>query len=87
MFTTEGIPESKNTAPQELVEELDFEKMKKEYGVKGASLNGPKIWTPDWIEIDKGVEREFNGIKASWIAQLNMGDNTGAYQKALPTYP
>jgi hypothetical protein len=76
MFTSSGIPASKNTAPQKLVEGLDFAKMKKDYGVLGASLNGPKLWLPDWADIDAGAEREFNGIKAAWVAQLNMDDNT-----------
>ena len=76
MFTSTGIPESKNTAPQELVAGLDFTKLKQEFGVMGASLNGPKIWLPDWSEVEVGVERDFNGIKAPWVAQLNMGKNT-----------
>lgn len=76
MFTSEGIPASKNTAPQELVEGLDFVKMKKDFGLLGASLNGPKLWLPDWTDIEAGVERDFNGIKAAWVAQLNMGNNT-----------
>jgi hypothetical protein len=73
MFTPEGIPASKNTCEQNLVEGLNFEKMKEKYGVLGASLNGPKLWTPDWTDIKEGVTREFNGIKATWCAQLNMG--------------
>ena len=76
MFTSKGIPASKDTAPQALVEGLDFEKMKQEYGVLGASLNGPKLWLSDWTDIDVGKEREFNGIPAAWVAQLNMGNNT-----------
>jgi hypothetical protein len=72
MFTPKGIPASKNTAPQELVEGLDFAKMKQEYGLKGASLNGPKLWMPDWADIDMGVVRAFNGIEAGWCAFLNM---------------
>lgn len=76
MFSTVGIPELKNTAPQELVEGLDFVQMKQDFGVLGASLNGPKLWLPDWTDIDIGVERDFNGIKTAWVAQLNMGDNT-----------
>lgn len=84
MFTPRGIPASKNTAIQELVEGLDFEKMKQEYGVKGASLNGPKFWLPDWTEIDMGAERDFNGIKATWVAQLNMGNNTGGVAESTP---
>jgi len=61
--------------------------MKTEYGVNGASLNGPKIWTPDWSEMEIGVERDFNGIKAAWVAQLNMGDNTGGVAESTPYKP
>jgi hypothetical protein len=84
MFTPDGVPASKNTAPQELVEGLDFEKIKQEYGLKGASLNGPKLWTPDYTDIEMGVVRDFNGIKAAWVAQLNMGDNAGGVSETTP---
>ena len=87
MFTPKGIPVSKDTAPQALVEGLDFAKMKTDYGVLGASLNGPKIWTPDWSEMEIGVERDFNGMKAPWIAQLNMGDNAGGVAESTPYKP
>jgi hypothetical protein len=86
MFTPSGIPASKNTSPQELVEGLDFDKMKQEYGVKGASLNGPKIWTPDWSDIDMGVVRDFNGIKAAWVAQLNM-EKDASVSESTPYKP
>jgi hypothetical protein len=87
MFTAKGMPKSKDTAPQARVEALDFSKMKKKYGVLGASLNGPKIWLPDWTEIDMGVERNFNGIKASWVARLDMGDNAGGVAESTPYKP
>ena len=87
MFTAKGIPASKDTAPQTLAEGLDFDKMKTDLGLLGASLNGPKVWTPDWTEIDIGVEREFNSIKAAWVAQLNMGDNTGGVAESTPYKP
>jgi hypothetical protein len=84
MFTPQGIPASKDTAPQALVEGLDFARMKTEFGVQGASLNGPKLWLPDWTEVDIGVERNFNGIKAPWVARLNMGDNAGGVDESTP---
>jgi hypothetical protein len=87
MFTSTGIPATKDTASQARVEDLDFDTMKKDYGVLGASLNGPKVWTPDWTEIDMGVERDFNGIKAAWVAQLNMGDNAGGVGESTPYKP
>jgi hypothetical protein len=87
MFTPRGIPESRDTAPQEKVEGLDFEQMKQEYGLSGASLNGPKLWMPDWCEVQAGVERDFNGMPATWVAQLNMGDNTGGVAESAPYEP
>ncbi|MFN7985915.1 MAG: hypothetical protein U0529_00470 [Thermoanaerobaculia bacterium] len=87
MFTARGIPASKDTAPQALVEGLDFAKMKTDLGLNGASLNGPKVWTPDWTEIDMGVERDFNGIKAAWVAQLYMGENAGGVAESTPYKP
>lgn len=87
IFTSGGIPASKDTAPQALVEGLDFEAMKKDYGVLGASLNGPKLWLPDWTEIDVGKERVFNGVTTAWVAQLSMGDNAGGVSETKPYLP
>jgi hypothetical protein len=83
MFTSNGIPASKDTAPQNLVEGLDFDKIKQDYNLLGASLNGPKLWMPDWSEMDAGVVRDFNGIEAVWVAQLNM-DGEGAVSESKP---
>lgn len=72
MFTTAGIPATRDAAPQALVKGIDFNQLKTEYALLGASLNGPKIWTPDWAEADIGKVRDFNGIKAAWVAQLDL---------------
>jgi len=87
LFTSSGIPASKDTAPQARVEGLDFARIKADHGVNGASLNGPKLWLPDWTEIDVGVERDFNGIRAAWVAQLNMGSNAGGVAETTPYAP
>lgn len=86
MFTKEGGPPSKDVAPQALVEGIDFDKLTTEYGLLGASLNGPKLFTPDWLEVEVGKERDFNGIKASWIAQLDM-KKAGDVADAAPYEP
>lgn len=83
-FTSKGIPASKDTAPQALVEGLDFARMKEGYCLLGASLNGPKLWMPDWCDMDLGAERVFNGISAAWCAQLNFG---GAVGESAPYQP
>ncbi len=86
MFAEGGIPASKDTAPQALVEGIDFDQLKAEHHVLGASLNGPKIWTPDWSEFMVGKVRDFNGIKAPWVAQFDMGSG-GAIADATPYEP
>lgn len=86
MFTENGIPASKDTAPQASVEGIDVDKLKAHYGLLGASLNGPKVWTPDWAEVQKGKERDFNGIRAPWVAQLDM-KRAGAVADVAPYEP
>jgi hypothetical protein len=73
IFSSSGIPASGDTSPENLVAGLDFDQMKKDFGVLNVSLNGPKLWTPSWSEVTVGKERKFNGINAAWIAQLNLG--------------
>ena len=78
------IPASKDTSPQNLLEGLNYKKIKKEFGVAAVSLNGPKLWMCDWFEADVGATRVFNGIKAQWCAQLNMGKDTNVNN--VPAY-
>lgn len=86
MYGDWGIPDSKDTAPQELVAGIDFDQLKAEYNLLGASLNGPKIWTPDWSDCMIGKVREFNGIKAPWVAQLTM-EKAGPVADTTPYEP
>lgn len=86
MFLDGGIPASKDVAPQALVEGIDVERLKTQYNLLGASLNGPKIWTPDWSEAQVGAVRDFNGIKAPWVAQLDMR-KAGAVADVTPYEP
>jgi hypothetical protein len=87
MFTSKGIPPSRDTAPAALVEGLDFQRIRQEYGVLNASLNGPKLWLPDWTDIEVGAERNFNGIAAAWVATLQMGEEAGFVEKTAPYQP
>ena len=87
MFTSNGIPPSRDTAPAALVEGLDLDQIRKEYGVLNASLNGPKLWLPDWTDIEVGTERTFNGISAAWVATLQMGEQAGGVEKTTPYQP
>ena len=84
LFTSQGVPASKDSAPQATVEGLDFDEIAEEFGVLAASLNGPKL--SDWIELNVGKERDFNGLTAAWNAQLNLGSNPGP-ESAAPYSP
>lgn len=76
-YANPDIPADKDSAPQALVERLDMNELKEQYGVLGASLNGPKLWLPDWFDVDVGVVRQFGGLKAPHTAQLNLGKKVG----------
>ncbi len=87
MFSSKGVPPSRDTAPQSLVEGLDLDQIQAEFGILNASLNGPKIWMPDWTEIEVGKEQVFNGMSTAWVAQLNMGENVGGVEATAPYTP
>lgn len=87
MFMPEGIPASKDTAIQAEVAALDFKQIAKKYSVLGASLNGPKLWLPDWTEIETGKIRRFGDIQAPWVAQLNLGDKLEGVSESTPYKP
>ena len=84
MFSSHGIPGSKDTAPQKEVAGLDFKKIAKQYGVIDVSLNGPKLWLPDWTQIDQGKQVDFNGLHTAWVAQLEMGENAKGVRATKP---
>lgn len=62
----------KDTAPEALLAKLDMNAIKKQYHALGAALNGPKLWQLDWINVPSGTVRDFNGLKAPWVAELNL---------------
>jgi hypothetical protein len=74
-YANPDIPADKDTAPQATVAALSMDEIKAQYGVLGASLNGPKLWIPDSFDIDVGVMRKFGSLTAPWTAQLNLGRN------------
>jgi len=72
---TKDTSNMKDTSPQKLVEGLDMDSLAKEYGVLSVFLNGPKIWMPDWVEVEVGEEIEANGISLGWVAQLALPES------------
>jgi hypothetical protein len=68
VYSTIGV----NDAPPELMAALDLDALKQQYGVLGVFINGPRLWTLDWIEVPVGAERDFNGLKARWVGRLRI---------------
>jgi hypothetical protein len=62
----------KDSAPQAWAESINMEDLKKEYHALGASMNGPKQWMLDWIDIPVGTDRTFNGLTMPWCAELSL---------------
>jgi hypothetical protein len=56
-----------NTSPDAKVAKMDLGKVKKEYKALKVILNGPRIWTVDWIEVNSGKIRNFDGLDAYWV--------------------
>lgn len=85
-YANPDIPANKDSAPEALVEGLNMDRIREQYGVLAASLNGPKLWLPDWFEVEVGKVRVFNGLIAPWTAQLNMGRDVSV-DKVKPYKP
>lgn len=56
-----------NTAPDEILAKMDLDKLKKEFDALKVLKNAPRFWTIDWVEVDAGKIRDFDGLKARWV--------------------
>jgi hypothetical protein len=63
---------SKDSAPQAWVEKLNVDELKESFHALGASINGPKLWMLDWVEIPVGKNQVFSGVAIPWVAELNL---------------
>jgi hypothetical protein len=72
-YAMPNVPANKDTAPQAEVAALNMNRLRRQYGVLAASLNGPKIWIPDWFDIEEGKTRQFGALAMPWTAQVNLG--------------
>jgi len=71
--TTQNTPPGgRDSAPAALVEKLDPKGLAKQYGVRAVVINPPRQWLLDWVDVPMGTVRDFDGIKAPWVAVMNM---------------
>lgn len=66
-LTLNNPDESGNTSPDAMVAAMDLKKVKKDCDALKVILNGPRVWTVDWIEVNAGAIRDFDGLDAYWV--------------------
>ena len=56
-----------NTSKDEVLASMDMDKVKKESNALKVIKNGPRLWTIDWLEVNTGNIRDFDGLNARWV--------------------
>jgi hypothetical protein len=75
VYNTAGLNDpggTGDTSPQAVVDRIDVDAVKEQYGVLAAFKNGPRLSCLDWSEIMVGTERDFMGLKARWVMWLDV---------------
>ena len=86
VYNTSGLNDPARTgdsSPQQLLDRLDVKALKDEYGILAVFVNGPRLWTLDWMEGMSGAERDFYGLRARWVMWLDVPREVGA-QGSVP---
>lgn len=61
-----------DSSPDSILNKMDMEALKKEYDVLAGFKNGPRVWTLDWLEANKGTTHDFQGLQAAWVAKVSL---------------
>lgn len=75
VYNTAGLNDpdgTGDTSPQALVDGVDVDAVREQYGVLAAFKNGPRLSCLDWSEVMVGKERDFMGLKARWVMWLDV---------------
>lgn len=75
-----------DSTPQALLDKVTPELVKSETGALGGFINGPRVWTLDWIEVNVGKERDFNGLKARWVTWFPIPKDMDLNKKGSTYY-
>lgn len=73
--------ESNDSSPQTIMDNIDFEKIKKNHKALKMIKNGPRRWTIDYLGVETGKVRDFQGLEAHWVMwfplppEMIKGDN------------
>lgn len=69
-----------NTSTDAAVAKINLTTVQKENNALKTILNGPRVWTVDWVEVNSGTIRNFEGLQARWVMwfQVPKGFKGGA---------
>jgi hypothetical protein len=76
----------RDTCPAPVWEKVDPEALKKQYHVLGVFKNGPRHWAMDWIQLPVGAERNFDGLAARWMGEVQLPKNVDLKKKGSSGY-
>lgn len=76
-----------DSSPQAILDKMDLKAMKKEFKVLGVYKNGPRVWCLDWVDVNTGAEKDFQGLKARWVMLLDVPKDLGAPQEKIAYKP
>lgn len=86
VYQTIGLNDPNNagdTAPAEILDNMDMKALAQEYGIVMTYKNGPRLWTLDWLEVAIGKQRNFQGLEARWVMWLDVPKNIGGPQEEI----
>ena len=90
VYQTIGLNDPNNigdTAPAAILDKMDMKALAEEYGIVKAYKNGPRLWTLDWLEVNVGTQRNFQGLNGRWVMWLDVPEHLGGSQDKVAYRP
>jgi hypothetical protein len=63
-----------DSSPAAILDKVDMKKVKSDNDALSTVLNGPRLWTIDYLGVKVGKERDFQGLKAHWVMWFPIPD-------------
>ncbi len=84
-----GGDDTRNSAPEPLVDKLDPTRIAKEYHALRVAITPPLVWTIDWLVDRVGAARSFDGLDAAWMGnrQASASELAGRRPASAPAAP
>jgi len=76
----------RDTCPAAVWGKVDAEALKEQYKVLGVFKNGPRGWANDWFELPVGTERNFDGLNARWMGEVQLPKDVDLKKKGSSAY-